>query len=951
MKMNHRSFDRRHALTLVLLCFLKSMTMNAQLSDFSIKHSISKLSENDKPTKELLDNQFFDTFNGDMPASWETKGKLTKIDENGRFSSNTGFALGISTNEEKGFLRQTINLKSKDVSFGDELECLLNYCTVESKDQRGPLRLAFRWLDGAGRELPCKDEKFINNSQVYFGRLKTYGTLKFRLTCPKNADKLDFFIEIAPNSSVRFDDFSLLRLSAKDRTPLVAILPQFKTVMGEVGVTKEYDVAIQTSHLTDMPTISYHGSNAESVLKLGVSKLEKDGAVLTKLAVTPAKKGVFVGSSSYALKVYGTDQENSGSFTLMGYFMAAGKKPSISLREGVKVREMKADVNKTDEQFVEFDIKNVFTNVAVALHQKPNGAFRLNTTQFYYSSKADKLYANKVKVSFHPKASGVYTATLLVSTPLSDTVKIELKGVCAENNNSMLTETFKAERPMDNRFKDKPAWQNFFKFDKGYWRLDGSWKSAGNILLAKKGILYFDEILANGVSAVKLHPSSSAQNCKAEYSIDGGGHWMSAEQADANGEFKVNTHRPTFIRFVNSSQGEIQVNRVDINENAKEDRQKFNSIQEGMMKNADSEALPLLNEDFTNLRHTRVLGLANWQNLTLRGERPFYAWEQKYKGKTDVENEVAQICFLKYGVEDKREHESWLLSPTLSYKQAKSKILTFSLRYANPIQDGGELFGFYIISEKDGKVTDQFVNLNDYSPAGVVAEKENWYNYRLDLSKIDSISRNIDDKFHIAFSFYSKTGGNETSLNFMIDNVTFGRTDLPELQVSKDKMQLLFRPGLRTAPQVFEVKAKNAVNPITVTLVPSSMNRYFTYTPSKLPKDGGYVSLIFKSDDTKPRAAMFLVQTPGAEPVMVKVLAMSTDGVSDVKRTPVKAMFKQGDIVIDGKYDSYAVYSLTGQQLRTGSFLTKIENVGEAPVILVVKIGKEHFRFKLANQE
>ena len=112
--------------------------------------------------------------------------------------------------------------------------------------------------------------------------------------------------------------------------------------------------------------------------------------------------------------------------------MAAGKKPSIAIKDGIKVKEMKAEVNKNDEQEIEFDIKNVITNVNLEVKQKTNGAFRLNTTQFFYGPASDKLFANKVKVNFLPKKPGVYTATLCVSTVLSDTLKIELKGICEE---------------------------------------------------------------------------------------------------------------------------------------------------------------------------------------------------------------------------------------------------------------------------------------------------------------------------------------------------------------------------------------------------------------------------------------------------------------------------------------------------------------------------------------
>ncbi len=73
----------------------------------------------------------------------------------------------------------------------------------------------------------------------------------------------------------------------------------------------------------------------------------------------------------------------------------------------------------------------------------------------------------------------------------------------------------------------------------------------------------------------------------------------------------------------------VEVQRVTINPNTIDERETFDKIEEAMLKDADSKPLSVLNETFSDLRHTRILGLKDWQNLTIRGERPFYAWQQK----------------------------------------------------------------------------------------------------------------------------------------------------------------------------------------------------------------------------------------------------------------------------------------------------------------------------------
>ena len=169
-----------------------------------------------------------------------------------RYSSDTGFGVGIETAANvEGCLKQVIDLKrtGKEVVQGDELECLVHYSTIESKRREGPFRLALRWLDAAGNELVSTEKDFINNPDIYFGRMKAYGDLKFRTVCPAGAVKLEFALLVAPGSQVRMDDFSVLRLSDKDKTPLVAILPQYRTMMGEVGQATTFPIALQGMHL------------------------------------------------------------------------------------------------------------------------------------------------------------------------------------------------------------------------------------------------------------------------------------------------------------------------------------------------------------------------------------------------------------------------------------------------------------------------------------------------------------------------------------------------------------------------------------------------------------------------------------------------------------------------------------------------------------------------------
>ena len=143
-------------------------------------------------------------------------------------------------------------------------------------------------------------------------------------------------------------------------------------------------------------------------MKLDVEKLPKNGTIKANLTITPQVAGVYVGSNTYKLRFSGADEDNSGSLNLTGYFKRAGTTPTITLKADHQVREMKAAPGKTDEQQLDFDIKDVITNVNLALKHDANSPFRIDMGQYYYATKAGKLYQRPVKVTFAPREPGEY---------------------------------------------------------------------------------------------------------------------------------------------------------------------------------------------------------------------------------------------------------------------------------------------------------------------------------------------------------------------------------------------------------------------------------------------------------------------------------------------------------------------------------------------------------------
>ena len=215
-----------------------------------------------------------------------------------------------------------------------------------------------------------------------------------------------------------------------------------------------------------------------------------------------------------------------------------------------------------------------------------------------------------------------------------------------------------------------------------------------------------------------------------------------------------------------------------------------------------------------------------------------------------------------------------------------------------------------------------------------------WFDYRIDLSKVEGLT--IDDKFHVAFSYYSPVGGNETSLNFMIDDVTFGRTDLPELSVDNDFIKFVFRSGQEMTPQPLNIYSDRTTAPVTITLTPSTQKKYFKLSHEKLPLEGGAMAVGFKSNDSKTHAAALLIQTRGAEPIIVKLLAQPiTDGISNVTSgsdDSLMPVVNGTELIVNGKYQTYQLFSTDGSLLQQGSYQQRIDLSGVQPKILILKL-------------
>ena len=109
----------------------------------------------------------------------------------------------------------------------------------------------------------------------------------------------------------------------------------------------------------------------------------------------------------------------------------------------------------------------------------------------------------------------------------------------------------------------------------------------------------------------------------------------------------------------------------------------------------------------------------------------------------------------------------------------------------------------------------------------------------------------------------------------------------------------------------------------------------------------------FKSNDSKTHAAALLIQTRGAEPIIVKLLAQPiTDGISNVTSGSdgsLMPVVNGTELTVNGTYHTYQLFSTDGSLLQQGSYQQRIDLSGVQSKVLILKLntGKDVRTFTL----
>lgn len=271
--------------------------------------------------------------------------------------------------------------------------------------------------------------------------------------------------------------------------------------------------------------------------------------------------------------------------------------------------------------------------------------------------------------------------------------------------------------------------------------------------------------------------------------------------------------------------------------------------------------LPLLNEKFDDVEHSNTLKISGWQNVVRQGARPWWGYEDRNNDNEHCAKATAYI----FGEQDSTMYEMWLITPALDYKNAKNQVFTFRVRGDYLKETQSAQLQLYFIDATDA--ADVFFQDLEIEMPSTADQAGDWLDFQVNLSG----QENIPDVFFMGFRFTGYSGNNGAA-TYLIDDVSWGRDDLPLISVDATELNDTALPNeLKTF--VVDVTGTNLTEEIKMSFVGNHPSK-FKMSPTTLPAEGGLVAVGFQSEVEGIQDAYLRLRSRGAVDVYVHIYVL-----------------------------------------------------------------------------
>lgn len=338
---------------------------------------------------------------------------------------------------------------------------------------------------------------------------------------------------------------------------------------------------------------------------------------------------------------------------------------------------------------------------------------------------------------------------------------------------------------------------------------------------------------------------------------------------------------------------------------------------------SNENPLALMIEGFDNVTSNKPLQVNRWNNAALKGTRAWWGYNET-DADTQQTNGMAKVTgYDSFGTVEGTPCEMLLTTPPLAYEAAAEQLLTFRIK-GKFLSEGqtDQLAVFYIDNTGAEVYTEALQGLNIPATSDL---NDQWQDYVLDLKGLD-----LADPFFIGFGFSSNRGkGN--SATYFVDDVTWGRSDIPFIRPGKKAVTLTAEAGT-AATQSVHIEALNLSEGISLKLTGKDAAKFSTDV-TELPAAGGDVVVTFQPTDEGDMEAYLEMTSAGAPAAQVALTGTATAATaigSITLKGGAKIGLHNGEMQCQGG-EILGVSSLSGslhgtQNLAKGVYLVTVKS-------------------------
>ncbi len=319
-----------------------------------------------------------------------------------------------------------------------------------------------------------------------------------------------------------------------------------------------------------------------------------------------------------------------------------------------------------------------------------------------------------------------------------------------------------------------------------------------------------------------------------------------------------------------------------------------------------SNPLVLLNEKFDDIVHNKPLIINGWKNIAEVNYRAW--WGYDFNGQKGINEFAAKATAYNSLNPAEVPYEMWLITPPLDFKNAASKMFTFRVMGELMIENSDAVLELYYM-DMDGE--ELYKDKIEVPMPSDPDQNNEWLEFHMNLE-----GQNIADIFFMGFRF-AATGGSANSVTYYIDDVSFGRTDLPVISPSVSEITGEAQPDVETYLETINVSANNLTEPITISIMGANPGNFDT-SEETLPAEGGEFYINFLSEQQGIHEAYIKLSSRGAADVYIPmaVLCKTSSGIGSNNKVN-NVWTKSNQIHISTADESYvSVYNLTGYKLK-----------------------------------